>query len=587
MPKFRKVKSLMHFASDAVAKKLHSTLLHLDSIWTPPPLISPGSTPSSSPTNSPISPSRSHILPPVQMDLGNDDKIDDLRQWLFQLPLHLVEEVIRIVLCRVEAMVHEDKDCKLILTLINIERTKPSDFFFGVHSLFRTLASTSITKLPFSTKTWFCIWEFEQLTTCDYLQTVMVDSFPRLSELSQVNMAYIASDKLMYLLARYCQKLEELNVDNCHKITEKGIRFLAGKNHSLPLESFGQTGCKNLRVLSLQGCTSVTDQAIWYALTHLKKLQFLRYHQSYSVAEILCNEIRKCEERNLPELALQTFDHPFPYGLNIPENEIKRVTRVCSNVKVLNLVSLDNSLPAFANFRHITKATIEMEDAFGMGLFNFLRICGPSLREFTISCGSDADSTFLDGGGRAFQLFNVGLKLARRFCPELRLLSISGCGLVTNDLLDHFEREHIRNRQAERNHRLTKLKTLILLTYYDADETPIQTCEEYLLFKTLTECPDIECLSLEGNFSNFLNDEFFNQVMAKNDLRNLRIFDIQGTPVPLTILTAKRFLTLPNLQELRVSCWRLSEQEYKNLDDTVRMSGWDFRLSRRSTSQHF
>ena len=57
----------------------------------------------------------------------------------------------------------------------------------------------------------------------------MVDSFPRLSELIQVNMAYIASDKLMYLLARYCQKLEELNVDNCHKITEKGIRFLAGK----------------------------------------------------------------------------------------------------------------------------------------------------------------------------------------------------------------------------------------------------------------------------------------------------------------------------------------------------------------------
>ena len=243
---------------------------------------------------------------------------------------------------------------------------------------------------------------------------------------------------------------------------------------------------------------------------------FHRYHQSYSVAEILCNEIRKCEERNLPELALQTFDHPFPYGLNIPENEIKRVTRVCSNVKVLNLVSLDNSLPAFANFRHITKGKIWKpgdQDAiffftksnfytifyvecsfsydwngrrFGMGLFNFLRICGPSLREFTISCGSDADSTFLDGGGRAFQLFNVGLKLARRFCPELRLLSISGCGLVTNDLLDHFEREHIRNRQAERNHRLTKLKTLILLTYYDADETPIQTCEEYLLFKTLT-----------------------------------------------------------------------------------------------------
>ena len=101
-----------------------------------------------------------------------------------------------------------------------------------------------------------------------------------------------------------------------------------------------------------------------------------------------------------------------------------------------------------------------------------------------------------------------------------------------------------------------------------------------------SDCPDLECLSLEGNFSNFLNDRFFCQVMSKNNLNNLRIFDVQGTPVPLTILTAKRFLSLPNLRELRVSCWRLSEQEYKNLDDNVRMAGWDLRLSRRSTVQH-
>ena len=73
--------------------------------------------------------------------------------------------------------------------------------------------------------------------------------------------------------------------------------------------------------------------------------------------------------------------------------------------------------------------------------------------------------------------------------------------------------------------------------------------------------------------------------MASNPLEHLRIFDVQGTQVPLTVVTAKRFLRLPSLRELRVSSWRLSEQEYKNLDDTVRMSGWDLRLSRRSTSQ--
>ena len=74
--------------------------------------------------------------------------------------------------------------------------------------------------------------------------------------------------------------------------------------------------------------------------------------------------------------------------------------------------------------------------------------------------------------------------------------------------------------------------------------------------------------------------------MSTNPFGNLRIFDVQGTQVPLTIATANCFLRLPSLQELRVSYWRLSEQEYKNLDDTVRMSGWDLRLSRRSTAQH-
>ena len=85
----------------------------------------------------------------------------------------------------------------------------------------------------------------------------------------------------------------------------------------------------------------------------------------------------------------------------------------------------------------MTKATIEMEDAFGMGLYKFLETSGKILTEFTISCGSD-DSTLLDGGGRSFELFNVGLKLAGRFCPELTMLSISGCGLVTNGLVRHF-----------------------------------------------------------------------------------------------------------------------------------------------------
>ena len=176
--------------------------------------------------------------------------IGAVREWLFQMPLHLVEDVVRVLLSKVETIVHEDKDCKLILTLINIDRTRPSDFFFGVHSLFRVLATTDISKIPFSTKTWFCLWEFEQLTTCNHLLKVMIDSFPLMSCLAQVNLAYIATDKLLCLMAKYCRQLEELNVDHC-QITDKGIKLISDRPRSEAAADY--YGCKHLQYVSIQG----------------------------------------------------------------------------------------------------------------------------------------------------------------------------------------------------------------------------------------------------------------------------------------------------------------------------------------------
>ncbi len=487
MPPFKKVRLLRSIARDVAAKKLHKTLVYLDSIWNPSPVFSPGSSPSSSPSSSPIGRSSS-IISPLSLNYGRETcTIGSVRDWLFQIPKQLVEEVIEALLANVETIVHEDKDCKLILTLINIEKTRPSDFFFGIHSMFRILATTSIAKLPFSTKTWFSLWEFEQLTACNHLLRVMIDSFPMMADLTYVNLAYVASDKLLYVISKYCRFLEELIIDHCSQITERGIKMLAGRlgvgtSEASPFELMTHNGCRHLRYLSLQGCSTINDQSIWYLILHCKRLQVLRYHQSYSVAEILCNELRKLDDRQLPRLSLETFDHPFPYGLNIPEEEVIRVTKACPNIRLLNLVSLDSCLPSLANFTLITKATVEVEDGFGMGLYRFLESAGGRLKEFTISCGSDPDSTVINGGGRSFELFNVGMKLARRFCPQLTMLSISGCGLVTNDLLDHLQqvRESINTQQI-----FTNLKTLILLSYHDPEEILIQTCEEDLLFQTL------------------------------------------------------------------------------------------------------
>jgi hypothetical protein len=56
------------------------------------------------------------------------------------------------VILLIEDSVFHDKDHKLILTIINIEKCRPSDFSFGLHSLLKALSNTGIAKLTFSNK---------------------------------------------------------------------------------------------------------------------------------------------------------------------------------------------------------------------------------------------------------------------------------------------------------------------------------------------------------------------------------------------------------------------------------------------------
>ena len=56
----------------------------------------------------------------------------------------------------------------------------------------------------------------------------------------------------------------------------------------------------------------------------------------------------------------------------------------------------------------------------------------------------------------------------------------------------------------------------------------------------ISECRDLECLSLEGNFSTFLGDNFLSKLFNANPMTKLKILDIRGTKVPLTVASARR-----------------------------------------------
>ena len=82
-------------------------------------------------------------------------------------------------------------------------------------------------RIPFSTKLWFCIWEYEQLTTSNYLKHCLRESIPNLSNLVSMNLSYIATDQAVYLLSKHCPSLEDLCLDHS-SVSDRCARFFCG-----------------------------------------------------------------------------------------------------------------------------------------------------------------------------------------------------------------------------------------------------------------------------------------------------------------------------------------------------------------------
>jgi hypothetical protein len=65
------------------------------------------------------------------------------------------------------------------------------------------------------------------------------------------------------------------------------------------------------------------------------------------------------------------------------------VTDHCPNIHTFNLVSMDSGLAGFTQMDRLRRATLELEDCFGLGLFGFLSSpVGELLVELTLSCSS-------------------------------------------------------------------------------------------------------------------------------------------------------------------------------------------------------
>jgi len=663
MPQRKSANSLYSVACGSVADLLLVGCEAIDKEWEPPLPDNLPRSPTSSPIKSPP--------PPFNDAIKKTHAI--LREWVENLPDSVLETVVKELLNKVELQLLEDKDKKLIMTLINIEKMKMNDFFFGVHSLLAILKGSSIANLHTTKRLWYCLWEYEEITSSNLLSDTLCHSLPGLPGLVRLDLSHVASDRLLIAISYKCPLLKHLCISH-GSVSDKGVRALCGVtpvlsspsrnpsrnlcfedcvasmsnssqvrsfgasfsggligsrpvqipapssrpfspphrpfsppgSHSSPSKHFSppgghfspsknSTGCARLEHLDLQSCNSISDTAVWTCLENLGNLRALLYQERQSVFEILIKQGSLMDEevRGRTRFKLNQLEHGFPYGLSPPLEQFNHVVALCPYVTSINMVTEDRCMPIMALFPHLERLTVELEDCVGDGFMEFVGVAGSRLTELVISCSSDPESNLhhVEGGGQQGQLFNLVVYAVGIHCPQVRKLSVSGCGLVSSVTINNLDLNSKLGNKSWLNNQskiwFKELQNILLMSYEDTSD-PMRVHLD--LFRSVLKAAKNLCvLSLEGNFGTFFTDSYLLDAMRVNPLQKLRILDICETGVggqpgriPLTMASVKILLEHCNfLRELRISDWAVSDQEFQEIKDMVSLNNWNLLLTRK------
>ena len=303
---------------------------------------------------------------------------------------------------------------------------------------------------------------------------------------------------------------------------------------SVPYFSGKQSRCSRLEQLNLQSCEGVTQSGVVVALEQLQQLRRLEYQQKYSLLEILIKwSDTSSGERAGRVFQLRDVKHVFPYGLIILQDHMSSLAQLLPQLSSLTLVTLDTTAAQLAQFSHLQRITLELEDYLGEGLLDLLARLGPQLLEVNVSCSSDPETPMaLDQvagpAGQQGQLFNACLLAVGQLCPAVSKLSISGCGLVSTTAVSRLNIEDMLANpgwlRKQTRHWFSDLTSLILMSYDDTH--PAMTVHSGLLKCVLSAAGQLKVLNLEGYFGTFINDTYFTNVLQSNPLSNLNILDI-------------------------------------------------------------
>jgi len=574
-----------------------------------------------------LSPDRQAVLHPpdreeVYLQLSPPHRT--LLDWLTNLPDRVVEDVVAEFLAKVEVQLLKDKDQKLMMSLLNIEQMQINDFFFGVHSFLSLIQGFEIESLKFSKRLMFCLWEYGEITNSKILPETLCLRLPGLSSLTSLTIPHIATDKLVYVVSKNLPLLIFLDISSS-RVTDRGVKYLAGDNHVTYVQQqgegrnlsallapdnqeleekqqteSGQNGCLKLEHINLQSCEWVTEKGLRFLLERVTTLKKLEYHQRSSLMEIMIKWVSNMsqDQQDKTALNLSEVEHGFPYGLSPLSEHMEKLSLMLPNLTSITLVTEDKIVEMLVMFPHLKSIKVELEDFLGEGFIHLLEVKGSQLEEVALSCSSDPEASLsldqMEGNeGQQGQLFNLATICVGLLVKGVRKLSVSGCGLVSAAVARKMNiQDKIGNSTWLRKQMsiwFQSLEMFILMSYEDSLPDTSMSINSGLLKSVLVASKSLAVLNLEGNFGSIFLDSYMKEIVSYNPLSHLRILDIcvndqqgQVGRIPLTLTTVQLLLAKCGcLKELRISDWNISNQQFGDLEGTVKENNWDLVITRK------
>ena len=380
-----------------------------------------------------------------------------------------------------------------------------------------------------------------------------------LPNLVELNLSSKCTDEMLIELAKHCKNIEILGTP-ISDITDRGLLALCGISYNNELSH--QDGCFQLVRISVQNCDKITAKGVGCLLRNLPKLQYLYYDRLIDAVETVIkldgDYLRGSKCLNIHHID-QFCDF---YDFESHPDIIQAVAKVCPKVTSFRFFISDEgcrSLDQFPQFHHLQ---LEMSENISSEFEKLTQKFG-NLVTLHLTFRRMPHHALLDLGGH---------------CPHIEVVKLIGYGITSPNLLQpnkqYFQKLKIFETRMVRSDELLEQQ----MDEEDLNlEIPI-TPEfvEFFLINSL----NIQDITISAMMS-FLNETFLMRLFDANpmgELQRLCISPLNKITSLTSNLAFNVIMSLPNLHTIALSRWKMTAREIRQLRDTLKSQNFDVNI---------